>query len=173
MNKPREEIQTSAAPFRCGPYWPALDKFPWQFFGHLTFKRESEPEARRLARFNAMLRPAAHQWHAHFPHLVWCLRQERGGLGGLVHFHFLLAGLPPRAVTPRTCGQLESSWKRKGGGLALVNVYAPALGGVGYLLKVSAQDACFRDGRESAKFGPSDCELMLSDGLRRVLGLYR
>jgi hypothetical protein len=143
----------------------------WQFFGHLTFKREAESEARRVARFGAMLRPVAYRWHAHFPRLLWCLRQEHGDLGGLVHFHFLLAGLPPRAVTPRTCRDLESLWTRKGGGNAVVTMYDPALRGVAYALKISAHDACSRDGRESAKFGPGDCELMLSGGLRRLLGI--
>jgi hypothetical protein len=173
MREPREEIQENPALIRCGPYRQALEQVRWQFFGHLTFKRQSEPEARRLARFSAMLRPVAYRSHTHFLRLLWCLRQERGDLGGQVHFHFLLAGLPPRAVTPRTCREAETWWTRKGGGNAVVTLYDPALHGVAYMLKVSAQDSRSRAGRESGKFGPGDCELMLSGGLRRLLGLRR
>lgn len=173
MKQPCEEIQGRAAGGRCGPYWHALAAMRWQFFGHLTFKREAESEARRVARFAAMLRAIAYRWHAHFPRLLWCLRQEYGDLGGRVHFHFLLAGLPPRAVTPRTCRDLEGSWTHKGGGKAVVTLYDPALRGVAYMMKVSAQDAWSRDGRESAKFGPGDCELMPSGGLRRFLRIRR
>jgi len=175
VKQPNEEVRgwASSKTFRCGPYWHALAAVRWQFFGHLTFKRESDSEPRRVARFGAMLRPVAYRWHAHFPRLLWCLRQEHGDLGGLVHFHFLLAGLPPRAVTSRTCRDLERLWLRKGGGSAVVTLYDPALRGVAYMLKVSAQGSRSRAGRESAKFGPEDCELMLSDGLRRFLGLRR
>lgn len=173
MRELREGVRASAELIRCGPYRHALEKVRWQFFGHLTFKRESESEARRVARFAAMLRAIAYRWHAHFPRLLWCLRQEYGDLGGRVHFHFLLAGLPPRAVMPRTCRELEGLWTRKGGGKAVVTLYDPALRGVAYMLKVSAQDSRSRAGRESAKFGPADCELTLSGGLRGFLGIRR
>lgn len=158
---------------RFNPYRHALAGVSWQWFGHLTFKREAESETRRVARFRAVLRPFARRFHSYFPNLIWCLRQEYGDLGGRVHFHFLLAGLPPRAMSVLACRQFEALWKRKGGGTAVVEVFAPALGGVGYALKISPHDACSRAGRESAKFGPGDCELMLSDGLRRFLGIRR
>jgi hypothetical protein len=154
-------------------YLPALVKVRWQFFGHLTFKYESEPEARRLARFTAVLRAVIRRRRTYFPDLLWCLRQEYGDLGGRVHFHFLLAGLPHREISAVACRQFETKWKRKGGGTAKMEVFDPALGGVAYALKISAQDARSREGRESAKFGPGDCELMLSDGLRRLLGIRR
>lgn len=120
-----------------------------------------------------MLRYIARVHHAYFERLSWCLRQEYGDLGGRVHFHFLLFGLRPKAVTKITCRLFESIWEQKGGGTALVELFDPALNGVAYALKISAQDAFSRDGRESAKFGPGDCELMLSVGLRKYLGIRR
>jgi len=170
---PRKQVSPATVACRYSAYLPALVKVPWQFFGHLTFKRESESEARRLARFTAVFRAVIRRRHAYFPNLLWCLRQEYGDLGKRVHFHFLLAGLPPRAISAVACRQFETMWKRKGGGTAVVEVFDPALGGVAYALKISAQDARSREGRESAKFGPGDCELMLSDGLRRFLGIRR
>jgi len=173
---PRKQVSPASARLPTvgfSAYRHAMEQVRWQFFGHLTFKHESEPEGRRLARFTAVLRAVIRRRRAYFPDLLWCLRQEYGDLGKRVHFHFLLAGLPPRAISAVACRQFETMWKRKGGGTAVVEVFDPALGGVAYALKISAQDARSREGRESAKFGPGDCELMLSDGLKRVLGIRR
>jgi hypothetical protein len=158
---------------RLSAYYPALNKVAWQFFGTITFAQEMESELMRCAKFKAMLRRVARQCHAYFPRLVWCLRQEHGGKFGRVHFHFLLTGLRPRSVTEASCRLFESEWKKKGGGTADVRVFAPALGGVAYILKGAVNGPEMRDGRESATFGPKDCELMLSNGLKALLRIRR
>lgn len=147
---------------RPSAYLPALLKVRWQFFGTLTFTREAESEFKRFAKFNAMLRPVARKCHAYFPKLAWCLRQEHGGKFGRVHFHFLLTELDPRFVTEATCRLFESAWATKGGGTADVRVIGPALGGLAYVLKGAVNAPEKRGDRESAIFGPKDCELMLS-----------
>jgi hypothetical protein len=52
----------------------------------------------RLTMFFALVRSLC-RWHkVPFRKCVWALRQEPGEIGGRLHFHFLLAGLPSYAV---------------------------------------------------------------------------
>jgi hypothetical protein len=111
-----------------------------------------------------------------FPNLLWMLRQEYGGAFGRAHFHFLIAGLHRKKTNAKTCRWLDRRWKEivspKGGwlrGSTEIQVYNRALGGLRYVLKLDEDQTT--DRRESAKFGPADCELMLSNALERRLGL--
>jgi len=148
-------------------HW-VLQQVRWQIFGTLTFKQARLPERFRLSMFFAMLRKLADRLHVYFPNLVWALRQEGDGQASHRHFHFLIAGLPRHAATNRTCSFLSDQWQRLGGGMARIALYDPTLGGVAYILKYSGK-AIQMGGIESAKFGPRNCELMLSHSLERML----
>ena len=84
----------------------------WQFFGTLTFKRERMPERVRPSMFNAAFRQLAKELHLHFPRLAWCRREELGEHLGRRHYHFLLTGLPARAVNISTCFFLMHAWEK-------------------------------------------------------------
>ena len=59
------------------------------------------------------------KWHGvHFHRLLWALRQEPGEIGGRLHFHALIGGLPSYAVSVPTCFSIMAAWERLGGGLA-------------------------------------------------------
>src|SRR5436309_894314 len=72
----------------------------WQLFSTLTFESiVSEPIRIKMA--FAWLRVLASNFRIHFHTLLWCLRQERGEIGGRLHFHSLIANLPVnRLVNP-------------------------------------------------------------------------
>jgi len=63
------------------------------------------------------------------------LRQEHGEIGGRVHFHFLIAGLPLYAVHVATCMSIKAQWEELGGGMARVRKYDSREQGLEYLLK--------------------------------------
>lgn len=153
------------------PYYFTLVRQPWQLFVTLTFDDPVPSEWRRLAMFHALLRRVARREHAHLNGLLWCLREENGGRFGRVHFHFLLMGLPDNRLGGAVCRRLVTEWKHFRGGQADVRVYDPTLDGVRYVLKISPQDANNLDGRESAKFGPNDCKLVLGNALKVALGI--
>ena len=80
-------------------------------------------------------------------------------------------GLPDNRLGGALCRRVVAEWKRLGGGQADVRVYDPTLDGVRYTLKLSPQDANNADGRESAKFGPNDCKLVMGNSLKASLGI--
>jgi len=137
----------------------------WQFFGTLTFKRERMPERMRPSMFNAAFRQLAKTQHLHFPRLAWCRREELGDLLGRRHYHFLLTGLPARAVNISTCFFLMHAWEKIGGGMARVRLYNQGQDGLEYITK------CLHggDAYETSKFAEGLSHLTLSDGLRRML----
>jgi hypothetical protein len=137
----------------------------WQFFGTLTFKRERMPERVRPSMFNAAFRQLAKTQHLHFPRLAWCRREELGDLLGRRHYHFLLTGLPARAVNISTCFFLMHAWEKIGGGMARVRLYNQGQDGLEYITK------CLHggDAYETSKFAEGLSHLTLSDGLRRML----
>ena len=141
----------------------------WQFFGSFTFKSERLPERVRLSVYFAAMRRVAKQLRVHFPNLLWCLRQERGETTARRHFHHLLAGLPRQAVTPTTCFFTMWAWEQAGGGMARVRLFNPHLNDAGYLLKCLGYSTDGGDVYESAKFGGSHCELMLSNAAEKVI----
>jgi hypothetical protein len=137
----------------------------WQFFGTLTFKQEKLPDRVRRAMFNAAFRQLAKTLHLHFPRLPWCRREELGDLLGRRHYHFLLTGLPARAVGLSTCFFLMAAWEKIGGGMARVRLYDQAQDGLEYVTKcLSGGDAY-----ETSKFAEGLSHLTLSDGLWRLL----
>lgn len=148
-----------------------LTRIRWQLFGTLTFSSERCPERVRLGMWFAMCRKTAASFRLYFPRMLWCLRQEQGAVGGRRHFHYLLAGLPAKAVTISTCFAEMASWENLGGGMARVRVFNPTLNGVGYVSECLGMAGA--DSYESAKFGWSSAGLMLSKGaeamLRRVI----
>lgn len=153
------------------PYYFTLVRQPWQLFVTLTFDDPVPSERRRLTKFLALLRRLARREHSHLNSLLWCLREENGGRFDRVHFHALLMGLPDNRLGGALCRRLVTEWERLGGGQADVRVYDPSLNGVRYVLKISPQDANNLDGRESAKFGPNDCKLVLGNALKAALGI--
>ena len=146
-----------------------LSQVRWQFFGTLTFKSERLPERVRLAMYFALMRRIASKFRVHFRRLPWCLRQERGELFGRRHFHYLLTGLPRMNVTQTTCFYMMATWERLGGGMARVRRFDHRLSGVDYVAGCLNGSTLGEDGYESAKFGDRSSELMLSDGLQRIL----
>jgi hypothetical protein len=137
----------------------------WQFFGTLTFKQERLPERVRQSMFNAAFRQLAQELHLHFPRLAWCRREELGEHLGRRHYHFLLTGLPARAVNISTCFFLMHAWEKMGGGMARVRLYNQGQDGLAYMTK------CLHggDAYETSKFAEGLSHLTLSDGLRRML----
>ena len=137
----------------------------WQFFGTLTFKRERMPERVRPSMFNAAFRQLAGTQHLHFPRLPWCRREELGDLLGRRHYHFLLTGLPSRAVNLSTCFFLMHAWEKIGGGMARVRLYDQGQDGLAYVTK------CLNggDAYETSKFAEGLSHLTLSEGLQRML----
>jgi len=155
------------------PELHALASINWQFFGTFTFKRERTPEGIRRSMFFALLRTQAGSFGVHFKKLIWCLRRESGESTGRLHYHAIIAGLPPCAVTTRNCHAICSQWEKVGGGIARVTQYNSSLDGLDYLLKGSgltgsAASRYAGDYHELTKFGGS-CDVTLSESCIRVL----
>lgn len=144
-----------------------LQKIEWQFFGSLTFKSENLPESIRKRMWWSFARQVCKWFHVHFNKLIWCLRIEKGEVGGRIHFHFLMAGLPSSAVKVSTCFSMMRQWNRKRGGFARVSVFDPILNGGDYILK----NLEYTDGGkmyETAKFNSEDSSLILSKSCYRI-----
>jgi hypothetical protein len=148
-----------------------LNRVGWQFFGTLTFKSERLPERVRLGLYFALLRESKTVLGTKFAYLLWCLRQERGEMGGRRHFHFLLAGTQERTVIPTSCFWLQAKWEQLGGGMARIRVFDTRLNAGSYMLSRSGFDENIgADVYESAKFSDKACELMLADRVWKVAG---
>jgi len=137
-----------------------LARIDWQFFGTLTFASARIPEKTRLSMWFALARKQAKNFRLHFPALLWCLRQEEGESTGRRHFHYLLGGLPEKAVSMATCFAQMADWEKLGGGMARVRLFDPALSGVGYVTKCLGMSGA--DAYESSKFDARSSGLMLS-----------
>lgn len=137
-----------------------LGKLRWQFFGSLTFRSERMPERVRITMFFALVRKSAKDFHVYFPALPWCLRLEHGEIGGRLHFHFLLMGLPESAVCVATCFAMMRTWESLRGGSPRIRLFDPRLSGVDYVAECLGYDGA--DSYESAKFGQNGRELMYS-----------
>ena len=147
-----------------------LQRVHWQFFGTLTFKSAKMPERVRLSMFFALVRRVC-RWHkVPFRKCVWALRQEHGEIGGRLHFHFLIAGLPPLAVQVATAMSLKAQWETLGGGMARVREYDSREQALEYLLK------CLQAGAnlyEVSKFSSSADEVMLAHAIWKPEHLNR
>jgi hypothetical protein len=150
----------------------SLQKVQWQFFGTLTFKSGRLPERFRLSMFFALVRCLCRWFKVPFRDGLWALRQEAGEVGGRLHFHFLFAGVPPKAVQVATCMSIKAQWERIGGGMARVREFDPGQPGLGYILKC----LCVRAGAnlyEVGKFSHSADEVMLSKSFWNAGNLNR
>jgi hypothetical protein len=137
-----------------------LAKLRWQFFGSLTFRTERLPERIRMSMCFALMRKVAKDFGTYFPNLPWCLRLERGEIGGRLHNHFLLGGLPASAGSSATCFAMMRTWEKLRGGHPRIRVFDPRLGGVDYVAECLGYDGA--DSYESAKFGSAGRELFYS-----------
>ena len=152
----------------------SLSRIEWQFFCTFSFKSERLTDGIRLSIFFALLRTQARNFGVHFKQLVWALRRESGESTGRLHFHALIAGLPPSGRTAATSFSTMRLWERLGGGMARVTVYNPTLDGVDYILKRGDELAgslatrYAGDYHETQKFGGS-CDVMLSESVFKVL----
>lgn len=84
----------------------------------------------------ALFRTTAKDFRASFPDLPWCVRLERGPIGGALHNHFVLAGLPEEAISSATCTTMMERWKEKfGGSESKIELFDPSQCGLDYLSK--------------------------------------
>lgn len=135
------------------------------------------PEYVRIEMFYALMRKLARRNpKTYFQKLAWFLKQERGTAFSREHFHFQIALLPSKKTNDKTCKWLEACWKsivsRRSEwllGTSCIRVFDPARRGLIYNLKNEGDET--DNDCESGKFGPKECELMLSLGLRNWLGL--
>jgi hypothetical protein len=147
----------------------AVSRLDWQFFCTLTFSQESLPERVRCTMFLSWARRAAELAGVSFKVLMWVLRQEAGEKTGRLHFHSLVAGVPPSCVTRTNCFRLMWHWEQVGGGIARVRAYDRALPGVSYVLKGIME--CFdgADAYEFSKFRSDASRVTLSDSTLRCI----
>lgn len=159
-------------------YW--LADLRWQFFGTFTF-RESflrkgtvRAESKRLARFNSWGREV--YWH-YFHHgkewdfrSIYARRLEAGEIGGMYHFHFLMAGFEDRNVHRACCEHLKHLWVKSNsrGGHCDLRVYDSALNGADYIAKCIDP----KNRYEFNKFGLAQ-SITLSSGAESVLRTVR
>lgn len=141
-----------------------LARIDWQFFGTLTFRAAEVPERIRVSMWFAFVRKIAANFGCHFHTLLWCLRQESGEINGRRHFHYLLGGLPEKAVTKSSCFAQMAQWENLRGGMARVRLFDRSLNGIDYIAK-DCLGMSGADLYESAKFGSSSSSLMLSKGV--------
>ena len=139
----------------------SLAKVEWQFFGTLTF-REPFLRAResgkggyqrfcKFQKFGRLLSASLNYSERNWERLnVNCLRLEPGEIGGLWHYHFLMAGLPVQTVNRGTCKFLEHVWRELcRGGFCKIRVFDTQQNGVAYISKCLDP----RDKYEFNKFG--------------------
>ena len=124
----------------------SLVKIEWQFFGTLTFREPSLREResgksnfRRLSKFAAFGRQL-HNAIDYSPknfgqHNINCVRLEQGEIGGLWHYHFLMAGLGQHQVNRGTAEFAKTLWLKGHGGWADVRVFDTSQNGIEYVSK--------------------------------------
>jgi len=149
------------------PVLHSLARVDWQFFGGLSFKSARVPERIRLSMFFGFGRRLAKLCKLYFPDLPWVLRQEAGEIGGRLHLHFLMGGLPEHFANLSTVFYMLDAWQRMGGGHAKITEFDRTLNGVGYVSKCLGH-RIGADLYESAKFGWSSCQLIQSSALVEI-----
>ena len=138
-----------------------LSQIPWQFFCGMSFKQDPLPERIRITIFFAMFRELADSFKADRRTLLWAVRQERNG--GRWHFHYLLAGLPRRAVTDKTCRLIEAIGEMKGAGISDARIFDPTRGAIAYLAEGIGKPIDGIALIESAKFGANGNGILYSE----------
>lgn len=149
-----------------------LEAIPWQFFASLTFRgtrlanRSLKASTTRVSMWFALYRRFCRQFGIADRRLLWCLREEAGEVGGRMHLHALIGGVPAALVNERTCFWLMHTWdKTLRGGHARVRVYDSTLPGVEYVLKCGVTGA---NAYETTKFA-GHCQVMLSKSICGLL----
>ncbi len=139
MHKSSSDRHTNGIAVSSGlPENYSLTEIEWQIFGTLTFS-DYLPESTRISMFFILMREFAASSDVHWKKLLWVLKQEYGYGVDIPHFHFLVAVTPQQAICVKSCRQLREMWKRKGGGLAQIELYNPELNGRDYVLKCSGE----------------------------------
>ncbi len=137
-----------------------LARLRWQFFGSLPFRTERLPERIRMSMCFALVRKVVKDFRLYFPNLPWCLRLERGEIGGRIHNHFLLGGCPKTHPAPRRVRDDadlgETAWWTS----LNQSFRSTRLSGVDYVAECLGYDGA--DSYESAKFGTNGRELHYS-----------
>lgn len=157
----------------------ALSPIPWQFFCSLTFRGIglANPSLKagvvRVTMWFSLFRAFARKFGVAQSKILWCLRQEAGEVGGRMHLHALIGGVPGGLVNDRTSMWLMHQWEHElRGGYARIRVFDPSLAGVDYTLKDLLEtgiDAA--NAYESCKFSRSD-QVLVSKSVVRLLTAY-
>lgn len=143
-----------------------MGAIPWQFFGSLTFRgiTLANPSRRattiRVTQFFAFWRRFCRQFRIPDHRLLWVLRQEAGEVGGRMHLHCLIGGVPEPLVNERTCFWLMHQWSdddKLANGFARVRVVDSILVSVEYACKgLLETEITPAHAYESLKFRDSD-----------------
>lgn len=148
----------------------ALRRQDWQLFVTLTFADRQAPGitfkgqvprkvvAACTPAFN-WLRESARALAMHWMELLWALRLEPGELGGRLHYHTVIGGIPPHHTKAFVCGRLETIWRHQfGHGFAEVEWW-DGRDAVGYLMgeeDFGDWNSFEAQGYELRKFGAPD-----------------
>jgi hypothetical protein len=134
-----------------------LSQVSWQLFCTFTFRQSKVSGRVRMTMLFSVLRALA-GWHGvHFRKLLWVARLEAGELGGRVHLHSLVGGLPADTIHRGTCFSIMKQWEKIGGGHARCRIVANELEDVRYVLKDVPDGGA--DSYEFRKFGAATVTL--------------
>lgn len=112
-----------------------LSRFRWQLFGTLTLRSDRIPRSVLFGMVMILFRRVACWYRVRPNRLGFVIRFERGEVGGRLHLHFVLCGLPRDVNVDRCAWSIERTWENLGGGMARVRVFTPSDSAVEYLLK--------------------------------------
>lgn len=154
-----------------------LRDVPWQLFLTLTW-RSVKSDGVRFKTLFAFLRTTSEWAGVHFHQLLWAVRQERGELGGRLHFHVLVGGIPKPKVNLSLVFALRGAWRKHGGGMSVVTPYYAGLGAVEYSFggeirctegtRLSARSSVAGTAYENQKFGTT-ADVMLAKSVSAML----
>jgi len=142
-----------------------LARLKWDLFGTLTFRQAPRPRS-ALGLVWRHMGHAARFGGQSYSRLLIAIREERGGVGGRLHFHYLLGGLQGNLMT--LAKRLEHDWRFAG--FAEVRPFDNAQQGVSYVVKTLG----VRDSYELDRFGRVSSrwdrvQLTLSRSVGRVI----
>ena len=103
-----------------------LAQWPWRIAGALTLRGLIKREDRNEKMFVAALGLFEQMTKVKRKMLHWYVSIEIGRIERREHFHFLLGGFPPDAVTRGTCRLLRECWRGKGGGFSEIHFFDAA-----------------------------------------------
>jgi len=142
-----------------------LARLRWDLFGTLTFRQSPRPRSAMGLVWRHMGQAARFGGQSYSRMLI-AIREERGGVGGRLHYHYLLGGLQGNLMT--LAKRLEHDWRFTGFGE--IRPFDNAQQGVAYLVKtLGVRDAYELDrfGRVSSRW--DRVSLTLSRSVARVI----